>query len=143
MNSSFQACGCPDQRHSLNSKGLGRFADGMFHDALALGWDEHQAEQATSTSKENVWVLYFTGACEGIFRSGRGGELARYGEVFSEMEISRSNHQTSFLTLLSWVGHHLELIKRATTLVERPGGQDAKYSLLKPARPWKNRRRHL
>ena len=33
-------------------------------------------------------MLHFTQVCEGSYRSGRGEALARYGEVFSEMEIS-------------------------------------------------------
>ncbi len=82
-----QACGVQYYGTTAQFGRVGRsFAGAMFHDALALLWDDHQAEEATS--KENAWVLYFAGVCEGSYRSGRGGELACYGEVFSEMEIS-------------------------------------------------------
>ncbi len=81
-----QACGVDYYRTTAAFGNLGRMSNGIFHDALAMLWDNHQAEEATS--RTNAWVLYFAGVCEGIYRSGRGGELARYGEALSAMERS-------------------------------------------------------
>ncbi len=84
-----QACGVQYYSTTAQFGRVGRsFTDAMFHDALALLWDDHQAEEATS--RVNAWTLYFAGVCEGIYRSGRSEGLARYGEVFSEMEISHA-----------------------------------------------------
>ncbi len=81
-----QACGVQYYRTTAALGNLGRMSNGIFHDALAMLWDDHRAEEATS--EKNAWVLYFAGVCEGIYRSGRGGELARYREAFSAMERS-------------------------------------------------------
>ena len=81
-----QACGVRYYDTTAAFGGLGSFSDGMFHDALALLWHEHALEEATS--RVNAWVLYFAGVCEGIYRSGRAEELARYREVLGAMERS-------------------------------------------------------
>jgi hypothetical protein len=55
----------------------------LFHDALALLWNEHQSE--TCTSRENSWVMYFAGIAEGIYRSGRTDDFASAERVLCEL----------------------------------------------------------
>ena len=82
-----QYCGIEYYSTTAALGGAGDMTTSMFHDALAVLWDDHVLDRQTTS--ENAWLLYFAGLFEGAFRSGNNESFWQYREVLTEM--GRSN----------------------------------------------------